>query len=46
MTAAQAGRRDWTRPSLLLGLVTFVIHVVFNGGYGVFRDERSGWKGA
>ena len=30
---------DWTRPSLVLGLATLAIHLLFNGGYGVFRDE-------
>ena len=39
MTTAQVRRWDWTRPSLVLGVVCFVIHLVFNGGYGVFRDE-------
>jgi hypothetical protein len=39
MTAAQAERRGWTRPSLVLGFITFVIHLIVNGGYGVFRDE-------
>lgn len=39
MTAARVRRGDWTRPSLVLGVVCFVIHLVFNGGYGVFRDE-------
>lgn len=26
-------------PSLLLGLATLAIHLVFNAGYGIFRDE-------
>ena len=30
---------DWTRPSLILGLITFGIHLIANGNYGFFRDE-------
>jgi len=29
------GREPW----LVLGLATLVIHLIFNGGYGIFRDE-------
>jgi 4-amino-4-deoxy-L-arabinose transferase-like glycosyltransferase len=29
----------WTRPSLVLGLTAFVLHLLFNAGYGIFRDE-------
>jgi len=29
------GREPW----LVLGLATLVIHAIFNGGYGIFRDE-------
>jgi len=29
----------WTRPSLVLGLTAFAIHLLFNQGYGIFRDE-------
>ncbi|MDE2133340.1 MAG: glycosyltransferase family 39 protein [Alphaproteobacteria bacterium] len=29
------GRRPW----LVLGLTTLAIHLLFNGGYGIFRDE-------
>jgi len=32
-------RSDWTRPSLVLGLVTLAVHLLFNSGYGFFRDE-------
>ena len=43
MTASeQSGDRpawDWTRPSIVLGLATLTIHLIFNGGYGIFRDE-------
>jgi hypothetical protein len=27
------------RPSLVLGLATLALHLAFNGGYGIFRDE-------
>ena len=30
---------DWTRPSVVLGLMTLAIHLLFNSGYGFFRDE-------
>lgn len=30
-----AGREPW----LILGLATLAIHLLFNGGYGIFRDE-------
>ena len=30
---------DWSRPSIALGLATLTIHLLFNGGYGFFRDE-------
>ncbi len=30
---------DWTRPSLILGLATLALHLLANGGYGIFRDE-------
>ena len=30
---------DWTRPSLILGLVTLGVHLIANGHYGIFRDE-------
>jgi 4-amino-4-deoxy-L-arabinose transferase-like glycosyltransferase len=41
------GREPW----LVLGLATFAIHLIFNAGYGIFRDElyfivcgdRSAW---
>ena len=42
MTAAEtraAFSSFWTRPSVVLGLVTVLIHLVFNAGYGIFRDE-------
>jgi hypothetical protein len=29
----------WTRPSLILALATFVVHLLVNGRYGIFRDE-------
>jgi Dolichyl-phosphate-mannose-protein mannosyltransferase len=29
----------YTRPSLLLGFVTLLLHICSNGGYGFFRDE-------
>jgi hypothetical protein len=29
----------WTRPSVLLALATFAIHLLINGRYGFFRDE-------
>jgi hypothetical protein len=29
----------WTRPSLVLGFLVFVLHLLFNAGYGIFRDE-------
>ncbi len=32
-------KRDWTRPSLLLALVSLVLHALANGHYGFFRDE-------
>ena len=32
---AAAGREPW----LVLGLLTFAIHLLFNHGYGIFRDE-------
>jgi hypothetical protein len=31
--------RKWWRPSLVLGAVTLLIHLIFNAGYGIFRDE-------
>jgi hypothetical protein len=31
--------RDWMRPSLVLGLVSLMLHVLANGHYGIFRDE-------
>ena len=31
--------RDWMRPSLVLGLVSLMLHVLANGNYGIFRDE-------
>jgi multisubunit Na+/H+ antiporter MnhB subunit len=30
---------DWTRPSLILGLVTIGVHLIANCNYGFFRDE-------
>lgn len=30
---------DWTRPSLLAGFAALLIHLAFNQGYGIFRDE-------
>ncbi|MDE2465532.1 MAG: glycosyltransferase family 39 protein, partial [Alphaproteobacteria bacterium] len=30
---------DWSRPSIVLGLVTFGLHLIANGQYGFFRDE-------
>jgi hypothetical protein len=29
----------WFRPSVILGLATFAIHLLANGHYGIFRDE-------
>jgi hypothetical protein len=29
------GREPW----LVLGLASLAIHLIFNGGYGIFRDE-------
>ena len=31
--------RDWMRPSLILALVSLMLHVLANGHYGIFRDE-------
>ncbi len=31
--------RVWTRPSLVLALLTLLIHLLINGRYGFFRDE-------
>jgi len=30
---------DWSRPSLILGLITLGVHLIANGNYGIFRDE-------
>lgn len=29
----------WLRPSLVLGALTLLIHLILNAGYGIFRDE-------
>ena len=44
MTASENGLAsglslDWARPSVILGLVTFGVHLVANGNYDFFRDE-------
>lgn len=31
--------QKWLRPSLVLGGVTLLVHLIFNAGYGIFRDE-------
>jgi hypothetical protein len=38
VTASPAFHKSW-RPSLVLGLVTFIFHLYVNRGYGIFRDE-------
>ncbi len=37
-TASEASF-DWTRPSIILAVVTFGVHLIANGHYGIFRDE-------
>jgi len=29
----------WLRPSLVLGGITLLLHLLFNAGYGINRDE-------
>lgn len=31
--------QKWLRPSLVLGGLTLLVHLIFNAGYGIFRDE-------
>jgi len=38
VTTSPAIHKSW-RPSLVLGLVTFIFHLYVNRGYGIFRDE-------
>jgi len=38
VTTSPAFYKTW-RPSLLLGLATFIFHLSVNRGYGIFRDE-------
>ena len=39
----EGDKRSWVvigrEPWLLLGLATLAIHLIFNTGYGIFRDE-------
>src|SRR5688572_28722190 len=31
--------KKWLRPSLVLGSLTLLVHLFFNAGYGISRDE-------